>query len=631
MNWLLFLLLSVALILIECLIGGTRLIFAYPTYALLGVGAILSLPGLLRPVSRPSTPLLLSTFLLAGYVAVRAWYSPYDYLARPDLYMTGACLIVYLLTALYFTRSRPRLAFVGVLLAFAILQTWVGYKQYTGEDGFMLFGFQRLDTGWRASGTLISGNHYAGLLETIAMFGLGLAFWSRQRLPLRFLALLIALLCYLGIGMSGSRGGYISTAFSLIVFGALSIRALAVARPGAALRPTLAISVGLLLFLGTAFYFGATNKSIRSRTDALKNPDIRVHNWAATIDHFKVQPWIGTGAGTHLIYGRLFRKPPLQSDPVHAHSDYLEMLAEYGVVGEALALLFLGAHLLGGLGHGKRIALTRLQDDLRSDALALNIGAMGAAAALTAHSVVDFNMHIPGNALLYAFVFGLLANPGRTPLPGPPRLVSLPVFARLCLPGLGIALLVATIPKYKGAKLTEEARVALRDHHYSQSIQLAKSAVAHENFNPYTWFYMGEANRMIAMKLTVPALRERFFNEALKAYKRGLQLLPQDINLLTRLAQALDGLGRHEEAEAVYHEALRWDPNLGVLHAYLASHYLLVDNEEAAKAAQAKADSFPGPSVHGRDEIGNLKAFRQEVTAPVPDEEKTVEPNAAIR
>lgn len=619
MNWLFFLILSVAIVLIECLIGGTRLVFAYPSYILLGGGALLSLLTFRRPLSKPSTPLLLSTFALAGYVFIRAWYSPYDYLARPDLYMTGAGLIVYLFTALYLTGSRVRLAFIGVLLALTVVEVGVGYIQYTEQTGFMLFGFSRLDTGWRASGTLISGNHYAGLLETMAMFGLAIACWSRQRWFVRLPAGIITLLCYLGVGMSGSRGGYISSAFSLIVFAFLSIRILALTRPGKALRPALAILVALVAFIGGTVTIGSQNKSVRARTDALKNSDIRVYNWQATLDHFKVEPWLGTGAGTHLIYGRLFRKPQLQSDPVHAHSDYLEMLAEYGVVGEALALLFLAAHLTGGLRQGTRIARARLALAPGSDAVALNIGAVGAAAALVAHSVVDFNMHIPGNALLYAFVFGLLANPGRTPLPKLPPLFDLAMLSRLGLPLLGGSLLVAVIPKYEGARLTEEARVALRDHKFSQSIQLSRKAILHEQANPHTWFYMGEANRLLALNMPAQSLRERFFNEAIKAYRKGLVLLPQDINLLIRLAQALDGLGRHDEAEEAYKMALHWDPNLGTLYSYLSSHFLLRGDEEAAKRFQEKAYGFPATNEAGREEVENLKKFQIKKTIEQPE------------
>jgi len=47
----------------------------------------------------------------------------------------------------------------------------------------------------------------------------------------------------------------------------------------------------------------------------------------------------------------------------------------------------------------------------RSDSVRL-MWALCSVVALGVHSVVDFNMHIPGNALVFAFIFGTLASPG---------------------------------------------------------------------------------------------------------------------------------------------------------------------------------------------------------------------------
>ena len=67
--------------------------------------------------------------------------------------------------------------------------------------------------------------------------------------------------------------------------------------------------------------------------------------WAAAIPQFELAPAFGTGAATYLYYGRMFRDPQVQNDPIRSHNDYLELLAEYGLAGVAGLLLFLGAHL----------------------------------------------------------------------------------------------------------------------------------------------------------------------------------------------------------------------------------------------------------------------------------------------
>src|SRR5258707_484929 len=104
----------------------------------------------------------------------------------------------------------------------------------------------------------------------------------------------------------------------------------------------------------------------------------------------------------------------MSQDPVDAYNDYPPFLAEYGVVCEVLLLLFLGAHLQNGWRNFRRLGPKRVvvSNQLLSNSLALNLGALGAVAAYLMHSFVDFNLHIPANVLLLAFVFGVLTNAG---------------------------------------------------------------------------------------------------------------------------------------------------------------------------------------------------------------------------
>src|SRR6202023_2264558 len=94
---------------------------------------------------------------------------------------------------------------------------------------------------------------------------------------------------------------------------------------------------------------------------------------------------------------------------------YLELLAEYGITGSALAALFIFVHLRGGFKGLGEIVRTKLEPawETSSNEAAVVIGALSAIIALLAHSVVDFNFHIPANTLVGAFLFGILARPTR--------------------------------------------------------------------------------------------------------------------------------------------------------------------------------------------------------------------------
>jgi len=455
---------------------------------------------------------------------------------------------------------------------------------------------------------LICGNHLAGYLESVALLALSLTLWSRCRLGTKLLTGYMAAFCYLGVVLSGSRGGYLSTIVSLLVFGALSVWTVGIYKRGKFGSFLVGISAVGLLLLGSTGYLMTHNKSINDRLRRVfaLSKDARVYNWQATLDQYRLSPLWGTGAGTHLYYGRLFRRPQLQADPVHSHSDYLELLAEYGIVGELLAVAFLLTHLTNGLHAIRDITLHRLCNALstaRSDTLALTLGSTAAVAALMAHSVVDFNMHIPGNALLFAFLFGILGNPG-TDRPIPTRWFSGTTLLRAGLAALGVAMLVGVAHKYKGEEWAEKARVSLRKLSYQTAVAQADLAIQADPSNFYPYLYKGEAYRIIALRMQIPPLRTAFFEKAAASFQKGLEQFPYDDNFMLKLARSLDGVHRFNEAEGAYLNAIRWNPNFGYNYAHYAAHLELTGQIEAAKDCR-KAASRLGTA--NADEVGRTE------------------------
>jgi len=122
--------------------------------------------------------------------------------------------------------------------------------------------------------------------------------------------------------------------------------------------------------------------------------------WQTTFTLIKHFPLTGTGLGTYeLAY------PPYKPQKFgamimdHAHNDYLEFLSEVGLIGFipwlAFFLLFLASSV--------RALLTR------RSRYSIFLGASGLAAivALLVHSLADFNLQIPANAMLLFLIMGL--------------------------------------------------------------------------------------------------------------------------------------------------------------------------------------------------------------------------------
>ena len=128
-----------------------------------------------------------------------------------------------------------------------------------------------------------------------------------------------------------------------------------------------------------------------------KRTSMRHDTWRIFLDH----PILGTGLGTlQMVF------PPYESSydakiVNHTHNDYLEALAETGVPGALCCLWFLAILFIE--------SIKGLKDLGGSFGAALNLSGLVGCCGLLVHSLVDFNLHIPANALLF-FVSAHLAT-----------------------------------------------------------------------------------------------------------------------------------------------------------------------------------------------------------------------------
>jgi tetratricopeptide (TPR) repeat protein len=459
----------------------------------------------------------------------------------------------------------------------------------------MLIPFlQRFDYGRRASGFYACPNHFAGLVEVIGIFCFSLACWSRWPIWAKLLVGYAGGICFAGLALTGSRGGYLGAVGSLLVVAVLTL--LVLRRGGAALFWRTALGGGVLaLLLVGALFFGFQKSDYLSgrAQNVIDTQNVRIDLWKAAIEQWKLQPIFGTGSGTYLYYGRHFRSERVQLDPVEVHNDYLHLLAEYGVVGALGFLFFLGAHLWRGweafqkLGP-RRLALSGLP---LSNNLALNIGAFGAVAAYVVHSVFDFNLHIPANLCLLAFVFGIFANPGREREKDAAETPAPLDWARLALPVLGLVLLAGSLRYARAELFAERARVALRDERHLSAMRWAQEALALDDQNPETLFYLGESRVRRAEALSNPLAGISFYEAALNPFQRALALAPNDETFLIALGRVYDALGRFPEAEWMFGRALAWDPRSKVTRDSYQAHLALWSRTDTG--AQPRRNEYP--------------------------------------
>lgn len=329
-----------------------------------------------------------------------------------SLKMWPAVVLFYVL--LYTVNSRRQLqALAGIILAVALFEVLYGFAHFHSH---LIWGWRNLYTGNRLCGTFINSNHLAAYLTMAILvgFGLFLAQWeavsrlgadqpkekrlrrlSRAELLeprlRRVVLLFLVLLLVVALIFTGSRGGMLSLLMGFTLMG-LAIWSQ---------RWKLGHLYLMGLFLATALLYSLW---LGSAPFLARFLDVeRLGRYAAfkgALALWREFPWLGTGVAT---FGEAFyRWEPAELKGVffiHAHSDWLQLLAETGILGFSLLV---GSWLLF-INHLARQWRQR-QDPL---AWGLGLGGLTALIAGAFHALGEFPFHIPAFTLTYSAIAAL--------------------------------------------------------------------------------------------------------------------------------------------------------------------------------------------------------------------------------
>jgi O-antigen ligase len=633
---------TIGILALLLLAGGVPNHVSIPAYGFIALaGLICLLPSKNNNPNAVALHCTLSAITFATIVLLRGLTSTDAYIARADIDLVLAALIIYLIFSLVLQSSRRKTQLVILLLVVAFGNVVIGGIQFFKGQNFMPFDFlPRQDYGARASGFFRCPNFLAGFLEIAMLFGLSFAVWGPLKLLGRIASGYIAAVSVMGIILTGSRGGYASAAAGLLVFAGIWV--MLTGKRSRKERWYFKGICALILIVGLGFVLNHSlrkSEFLEHRVEST-NADLEVRTGLATaaLRQFQLNPLFGTGSRTYLYYGREFRNPLIQRDPIFTHNDYLQLLAEYGLIGALAFALFLGFHLKAAWKtmseaaaaaaspgadrpHSKRnrsksswrSAWRSVTDEedrrdeqrrptiKRSHALALTIAAFCSVAAYMVHSLVDFNLHIPANACVMAFVFAILASPGNVLSGGkqaqPQQTVAkwLP-YAQKIPAALGVWLIAAALPTWPSEYHADNARRLLSDWRMLESPEYATKADFHSRKglgydakNPELYYYLGEAHILLADFAEDPNDRKRHYEESITAYKNALSLSPRDVRFLILLGPTLDAIGRHEEAEQTLVDAIKLDPNWWKVHAEYGAHLEMLNRLEEAETEHAAA------------------------------------------
>ncbi|HLK06217.1 MAG TPA: O-antigen ligase family protein [Candidatus Acidoferrum sp.] len=315
---------------------------------------------------------------------------------RIEFQLLLADIILIFLAAQAFRTVQDWREFFWFAMLMAFFVCGFGILQHLTFNG-KLYWFREMRYGGIPFGPYVNRNHFAGFAELAIPISLVPLSLGKVRKERRVVIGFFALVPIVAIVLSASRGGIVSFAIELLLlFSVILLR-----RAGG--KHLLTGGIVILAALSFVSWIGV--REVLSRFGSLQSMEVKEGKrasmrhgaWRIFLDH----PVLGTGLGTtQIVY------PPYETlydgkIVNHIHNDYLEALAETGILGGICCAWFVGILLISGL--------RALQDSKLSFVSALRLAGLAGCCGLLVHSLVDFNLHIPSNAYFF-FLMALLAT-----------------------------------------------------------------------------------------------------------------------------------------------------------------------------------------------------------------------------
>ncbi len=303
--------------------------------------------------------------------------------------------LVYLDSAKRLRRIAAFLIVFGFLYAFyAILQSVLSPTR--------IFGIY--DTQFAVPfGSFVNRHDFAAFIEMAIAVPLGLLFVGAVRRDKRLLYVIAVTLMGSALLLSQSRGGLVSLVAEIILLIILTTDSKG--RKKIILKVALSLlliiaAVGGALFVGgdtslTRFAETATSQDITSS---------RIHIWEVTLKVIAANMPLGTGMGAYTQAYTAFDTLSGLEMVEQVHNDYLQILADAGLIGLVIGGLFLFLFFREGIRNLRR------QNTFRRG---IAVGAFAGCFAVLIHSLFDFVLHITAISVLFLTLMSMLVASGR--------------------------------------------------------------------------------------------------------------------------------------------------------------------------------------------------------------------------
>jgi O-antigen ligase len=322
-------------------------------------------------------------------------------------------LISFIIAASFFTSRERLFLLANVLTVFGTLVAGFALIQSLTWDGRL---YWMRPTTAAVFGPFVNRNQFGGYMAMVLPIPLALIL-KMVRGQAQLLYGFAAAVMGTAIVVSGSRSGVIAMLASFILMSFLISRFRYsgpwrhVASTRSRLNTIGPIALVMITIIAGALWIGATPivQRFGEAVDQLLQsgtPDAsRATIWRDTVEIIRHHPIWGTGLGAyHTVYPTYAASQKLFGLD-YAHNDYLQIMADAGIVGAILAVWFIIV-LISAICRGMRS-----RDPLLS---VLVLAAASAMFAIAVQTLSDTDLQVPSNALLFLILCSVVSHVAAT-------------------------------------------------------------------------------------------------------------------------------------------------------------------------------------------------------------------------
>ncbi|MBO1223355.1 MAG: O-antigen ligase family protein [Candidatus Scalindua sediminis] len=380
--------------------------------------------------------------------SIPTWHplSTYPHATKTELYKILAYIGIFFLIINYspstrssqpVTREHPRLSgghprlsggqglriktfitrLVIVMIVVGCFESIYGLLEYLSGHQHIFFRKKTLNLGF-VTGTYINLNHFAGYMAIVICVSFGYLTYKLSKLSNSNVSLRVRATGWREklsriINLIGTKAGLLS--FLILIMSSTLILSgsrmgicsfiTAIILMSIMISKKVSIKKMLLIFLPVclmAVWIGLNPviKRFSRISEGMEKEGRRTLIWNDTYNLVKDFPVFGTGLGTYEYAFPKYKTIRKQLLYDHAHNDYLELITDTGFTGFII--------VIAGAAYYLFIVIRMWFQRRNSFVRGITVGCLGGIAYILLHSLTDFNLQIPANALHITIITGIM-------------------------------------------------------------------------------------------------------------------------------------------------------------------------------------------------------------------------------